>query len=64
MKEIEIEQPHGYLKDSDGKVAIRFGNWSVGTHQVPDHIDPTKTEYVEGPNSHETPVHSDYIDQS
>ena len=60
MIEIEIEQPNGYLKDSDGKVAVRFGDWSVGTHKVADHIDPSKTEYVDGPKSHDTPVHEDY----
>ena len=58
MKNIEIEKPHGYLKDSEGKIVVRFGNWNVGSHQVPDVVN--SVEYVDGPNSHDKQIHEDY----
>jgi hypothetical protein len=61
MKDIQTEKPHGYLKDSDGEIVLRFGNWSVNQkHTVPEYVDTTKTEYVNGPSAHDKPVHDDY----
>lgn len=50
MKEINIEQPHGTLIDSDDYVVKRFGNWEVGTHKVPESVE--SVEYVDGPAAH------------
>ena len=58
---ITIEQPHGYLKDADGKVVLRFANWSIGEHSVPDTVD--SVEYVDSPSAHTEPVHDDYKTQ-
>lgn len=55
---IEIEQPHGYLKDDDGHVILRFANWSIGDHQVPDATE--SAEYVDGPNAHTESVAEKY----
>jgi len=57
-KELSIDEPHGYLKDADGNVVMRFGNWNVGTHSVPDAVE--SVEYVDGPNAHTEPFHDDY----
>ena len=56
---MNIEQPHGYLRDRDGKVVLRFGDWETGEHNVPDVVD--SVEYVDGPKAHDEPVHDDYI---
>ena len=56
--EIKIEQPHGYLLDADGKVIDRFGNWETGYAEV--HPATDSIEYVEGPSSHDEPIHEDY----
>ena len=53
-----INQPHGYLRDSDGRVVLRFGNWSTGSHDVPDAVD--SVDYVGGPAAHDEPVHWRY----
>ena len=59
MKEIEIEQPHGYLLDADGKVFKRFGNWDTEQRQsVPDIVE--SVEYVNGPAEHDKKVDSEY----
>ena len=58
MKEIEIEQRHGYLLDGDGNVIDKFGNWRVGEHRVPDAVE--SIEYVDGPADHEREIHGDY----
>ena len=55
---MQIDQPHGYLLDEDGRVVLRFGNWAVGELQVPDNVE--NVEYVDGPNSHSREVHDDY----
>ena len=58
---MKVEQPHGYLKDGDGRIFIRFGDWSTEyNHNVPDVVDPEKTEFVDGPNAHEKEVHENY----
>jgi len=57
-----IEQPHGYLLDDDGRVVIRFANWQVGDHAVPEHI--VDVDYVGGSNAHTKNVHSDYKTQN
>ena len=59
MRPIEIEHPHGYLVDSDGRVVQRFANWELGGHDVSDVID--RVEYVDGVDGHEKPVHDDYV---
>jgi len=53
-----IEQPHGYLLDTDGRVVLRFGNWKTENHEVPDAVE--SVEYVDGPNAHSKDVHDDY----
>ena len=62
MTEIYIKQPHGYLKDSEGRVIQRFANWRVG--QLPVHPDTDSIEYVDGPAAHDAEIHEDYRDQS
>jgi len=52
---IEIEQPHGYLLDSDGNVVTRFGNWRLGEYDVADSI--RSVEYVDGPAAHSRAVY-------
>ena len=47
---VDIQQPHGYLLDSEGRVVIRFGNWSLGERDVPDPVE--SIEYVDGPAAH------------
>ena len=59
MSQIEIEQPHGYLLDENGRVVLRFGNWKTGEHNVPDVVD--SVEYVGGPNDHDREIHDDYL---
>ena len=53
-----INQPHGYLLDSDGRVVLRFANWSTGDHQVPEVVKTV--DYVDGPNAHEKDMHDYY----
>jgi hypothetical protein len=53
-----IEQPHGYLRDADGLVVLRFGNWETGQHNVADVVE--SVDYVKGPNSHTEPVAEKY----
>jgi len=55
---IEITQPHGYFRDSNGEVVQRFGNFETGTHTVPDAVD--SVEYVSGPTAHTEPVARTY----
>ena len=55
---MNIEQPHGYLLDSDGRVVLRFAEWMIGDHNVPDVVETV--EYVDGPSSHDKEVHADY----
>ena len=62
MTDINIEEPHGYLLDEDGKVVMKFANWSIGSHVAPDSVE--SVEYVDGPASHDRDVHPDYLDQS
>ena len=54
----DIQQPHGYLLDEDGKVIQRFGNWETGPRKV--HAATVKIEYVDGPNVHEKTVNEKY----
>jgi len=61
MKSINIEQPHGYLKDSDGRIVLRFGNWDVNRdHYVPDVVD--QIDYVGQPDGHDEAVAPAYQD--
>lgn len=61
MKEIQIKQPHGYLFDNNGDICLKFGNWKVGTHTVPDYVDLRRDpEYVNGPAAHDKPITSEY----
>jgi len=53
-----IDQPHGYLLDTDDKVVFRFGNWTTGDHDVSDVVETV--EYVDGPSAHDRDVHDDY----
>lgn len=56
---MKIEQPHGYLLDSDGNVIKRFGNWSTEKdHQIPP--EAADVEYVDGPTAHTRPVAEEY----
>ena len=55
---MKIEQPHGYLLDGDDRVVLRFGNWDIGEHSVPDDVE--SVEYVDGPADHDREVHEDY----
>lgn len=55
---IEITEPHGYLRDSDGKVVIKFGNWNTGIHNVPDNV--VSVDYVPGPAAHTEDVADKY----
>ncbi|UBF23477.1 hypothetical protein HRTV-28_gp39 [Halorubrum tailed virus 28] len=55
---MRIEQPHGYLRDSDGRVVLRFANWSVGTHPVPNDVE--SVDYVDGASAHSDPVADRY----
>jgi len=58
---IQIEQPHGYLFDSGGRVCIRFANWTTGQRDVPDYVDGDRQpEYVGGPAAHQKPVADKY----
>lgn len=59
MKELDIKNPNGYLMDANGNVCIKFGNWEIGTHMVPDFVE--SVEYVDGPSSHNVDVDQDYI---
>ena len=58
MSEITIENPHGYLRDDEGRVVIRFGNWETGEHQVPDVV--SSVDYVDGPADHDEQVADRY----
>jgi len=60
-QEREINRPHGYMLDSDGRICLRFANWDTSqTHTVPDYI--TDVTYVDGPAAHDKSVHNDYVD--
>lgn len=59
---MKIEQAHGYLLDGDGRVVLRFANWSTGDHTVPDKAE--SVEYVDGPAAHDREVHHDYRDET
>lgn len=53
-KTVEIEEPHGFLQDSDGRICLRFGGWEPGRHEVPEYVDTQrKPEYVGGPAAHD-----------
>ena len=58
MKDMNIDQPNGYLLDADDRVVMRFANWSSGDHHVPDAVD--SVEYVDGPSDHDRGVHDIY----
>lgn len=58
MIDIKIEAPHGYLLDDKDRVVLRFANWQIGYHKVPDVVD--NIDYVDGPADHERAVHEDY----
>lgn len=61
MKEIVIEEPHGFMKDSNDNICLRFGNWESGAHVVPDYVDARRNpQYVAGPAAHQQPLHEDY----
>lgn len=58
-QEIQIEQPHGFMQDSQGRICLRFGGWDTEqTHTVPDYVEDVK--YVAGPAAHKQPLHPDY----
>jgi len=59
---MKIKQPHGYLLDADGRVVLRFANWSPGEHTAPDAAD--SVEYVDGPAAHDREVHDEYRDDT
>lgn len=59
MTTINIESPHGCLKDADGRVVLRFGNWSTGSHDVPDAVETV--DYVDGAAAHSEAVHWRYV---
>jgi len=61
-KTVDIEEPNGYMEDSDGKVCFKFGNWAVGSHTVPDYV--SEVHYVDGPADHDVDIHDDYRDMS
>lgn len=61
MTEIEIQEPHGYLRDANGRVVTRFANWRLGTHNVPDSVE--SVEYVNGSNAHNESVADAYREQ-
>ena len=48
-KTILIEQPHGYLKDDEGRVVQAFINWDTGGRTVPDAV--AEVEYVDSPSN-------------
>ena len=56
---INIDQPHGYLKDGDGKVIQRFASWDTGAREVHDATE--SVEYVDGATAHDEDVHDDYL---
>lgn len=60
MTEITIEEPHGYMRDADGNVVVRFANYDAGTHQVPDAVD--SVDYVDGPTAHTEDIDAQYKD--
>jgi hypothetical protein len=53
-----IEQPHGYLRDEDRLVVLRFANWETGDHNVADVV--ASVDYVDGPSSHTEQVADRY----
>jgi len=55
---MQIEQPHGYLLDAEGRVVDKFGNWKTGDHDVPDSV--VNVEYVDGPAAHEKAINDVY----
>ena len=58
----QIDQPHGYLLDSDGLIIQRFANWETGEREV--HPATESVEYVDGPAGHDKPVHEEYREQA
>ena len=58
MKTITIESQHGYLRDSNGDVIVRFGNWETGNHSVLDAV--ASVDYVDSPNAHTETVADKY----
>lgn len=63
MTEITIERRHGYLFDSNGNICLVFGNWSTGTHRVPEYVDARRSpDYVDGAGAHDKSLHDDYIE--
>ena len=61
MQPVEIEQPHGWLEDGDGRVCLRFGNWTPGEHAVPDYV--ASVHYCDGPNAHPEPLADAYREE-
>jgi hypothetical protein len=54
-----IDKPHGYLRDADGLVVLRFGNWKTDiNHQVPDVVE--SVDYVDDPTAHTEQVADEY----
>lgn len=58
VTEIEIEHPHGYLLDSEGRVVSRFAGFSPGVHTVSD--DVVEVEYVDDRTSLDREVHPEH----
>jgi hypothetical protein len=59
---IRVDQPHGYLRDGYGNIVLRFANWQIGEHNVPDPVE--SVDYVDGPNAHEDAVADQYQDDT
>lgn len=55
---VDIDKPHGIMRDADGKVVLKFGNWEPGEHDVPDAVEAI--EYVNGPADHGVKLAEEY----
>jgi len=55
MKTIQIDEPHGYGIDADGRVCFKFGNAILGEKEVPDAVEEVR--YVDGPAAHGVDLH-------
>ena len=57
-KEMKIEQPHGYMLDSEGRVVARFSGFNLGIRKVSDSV--TEIEYVDDPSNFDRETHPKY----
>lgn len=58
VKEINIQQPHGYLLDSEGRVVDRFAGFTPGVHKVSNEV--VEVEYVDDRASLDREVHPEH----